>query len=172
MLSKMSEPINHANWCSKLSEVEYAINNSIHVSTGDTPSQLLFGVSQRGIIVDELKEYLDNKNVSSNNYNVMERRLGALERIQRSQRYNEENFLRHTVAAKVFSVGDFVYVRSSSDSMGKSGKLSEKYRGPYMISNVLDKDRYIVEDIENCPISEIPYKAIIESRNLKLWLEK
>lgn len=61
MLGKMTEPILHADWTKLLESVEYAMNNSTHRSTGETASRLLFGVDQRGKVVDKLTEYLDAK---------------------------------------------------------------------------------------------------------------
>lgn len=58
MLGTITDPINQADWSRMLSKVEFAINNSIHSSTGETPSKLLFGIKQRGPVVDELTEYL------------------------------------------------------------------------------------------------------------------
>lgn len=37
------------------------MNNSIHNSTGETPSKLLFGVTQRGPEIDELTELLGSR---------------------------------------------------------------------------------------------------------------
>lgn len=45
MLSKVTEPIAHANWSTKLSEIEFGINNSVHATTKETPSRLLFEVN-------------------------------------------------------------------------------------------------------------------------------
>lgn len=61
MLGKLSEPICHADWSLKLKQVEYALNNSIHSTTKHAPSEMLFGVFQRGEVVDELTEYLEDK---------------------------------------------------------------------------------------------------------------
>lgn len=42
MLSKMSEPLQHADWAKLLGRIEYALNNTISCSTKDTASKLLF----------------------------------------------------------------------------------------------------------------------------------
>ena len=59
MLATISEPIQHSDWSRPHLDVEYAINNSVHSTTKQTPSVLLFGISQCGRIVDKLTEYLD-----------------------------------------------------------------------------------------------------------------
>lgn len=57
MLGQITDPINHADWTKMLSRV----NNSVHSTTQQSPSVLLFGVQQRGIEVDELSEFLDDQ---------------------------------------------------------------------------------------------------------------
>ena len=59
MLAIISEPIQHSDWSRLLLDVEYAINNSVHSTTKQTLSVLLFGISQHVRIVDKLTEYLD-----------------------------------------------------------------------------------------------------------------
>lgn len=88
MLGKLSEPMNHADWSSKLLLVEHAINNSVHSTTKQTPSKLLFGIEQRGEIIDKLTEYLDARVES--NVELKQRRAAALEAIESSQKYNDE----------------------------------------------------------------------------------
>lgn len=48
-------------------------------------------------------------------------------------------------------------------SFGTSSKLSESYRGPYIIHKCLPNDRYVVRDIENCQLTQLPYDGVIES---------
>jgi len=57
MLGKLSDESIGRPWHRVLSEVEYAMNNSICTTTGYAPSQLLFGVDQRGKSVDNLKNF-------------------------------------------------------------------------------------------------------------------
>lgn len=63
MLGKLSEPINHSNWSLKRLQAEFALNNSVHSTTKKTPSEMMFGVPQRGEVVDELTEYLSTKRI-------------------------------------------------------------------------------------------------------------
>lgn len=58
VLAKLTEPMNHTDWGAKMSEVEFALNNTVHCTAKQTPSQLLFGVEQRGKVVYELTECL------------------------------------------------------------------------------------------------------------------
>lgn len=146
MLSKVTEPIAHANWSTKLSEIEFGINNSVHATTKETPSKLLFGVNQRGVIIDQLTEYLEDKTEKPLYRNLNDKRLKAVDGIRKSQDYSAKYFKKHSRPPKIYSVGDYVVIRQKHNPIGK-GKLSENYRGPYVITKVLDNDRYVVEDI-------------------------
>lgn len=61
ILSKISEPVTHEDWVNFLERVEYSINNTVHSTTKETPSKLLFGVAQRGEFIDRFTEYLETK---------------------------------------------------------------------------------------------------------------
>lgn len=63
MLGKLTDEVSHDDWTKKLLEVEYAINNSEHSTCRDTPGRLLFGVEQRGVIIDEFTEFFKAKHV-------------------------------------------------------------------------------------------------------------
>jgi len=46
------------DWHKPLGEIEFAINNTVNRTTGKTPSELLYGVNQRGHVVDASKEFI------------------------------------------------------------------------------------------------------------------
>lgn len=108
ILSKLSEPLQHADWVKNLSQVEYALNNSVHRSIGVTPSKVLFGVDQRGESVDRLTEFLEEKEVNPIDRNFSNIRAEASESIQRVQAYNLKQFLEHNKAPRTYEVGDAV----------------------------------------------------------------
>lgn len=37
-------------------------------------------------------------------------------------------------------------------------------------SKVLPNDRYVIKDIENCQITQLPYDGIIEARHMRKWV--
>lgn len=65
MLEKLTEPVDHADNVKFLGHAEFAVNNSRHKTTGRTPSELLFGCQQKGVLADHLEEYLDAKHGES-----------------------------------------------------------------------------------------------------------
>lgn len=167
MLGKLSEPLQHSDWVKMLNQVEYALNNTIHSTTKDTPSMLMFGVYQRGPVIDKLGEFLDERKNKSRN--ILEIRENASKNIALSQQNNSRQFGKHNVPARTFSVGDFVVIKNIDTTVGTNKKLVPKFRGPYVISKVLPNDRYVVRDVENCQITRLPYDSVIESRNIRKW---
>lgn len=56
--------------------------------------------------------------------------------------------------------GELVVIRSEAPATGRSRKLEPKYRGPYEIAKTLEKDRYVVRDIEGEQQSARKYEEI------------
>lgn len=168
-LGKMSEPLRHADWSQKLLEVEYALNNSKHATTKETPSKLLFGVEQRGKIVDEMTEYLAAES-GDPRIDLETAREKARENIEKTQKYQEERRRQKCKPTKKFEAGDYVVIRNVDTVVGTNKKLIPKYRGPYIVSKTLDHDRYVVKDIEGCQLRQLPYNGIVEANKMRGWI--
>lgn len=82
---------------------EFAINNTVHCSTKQTPSKMLSGVEQKGEVVNELTEYLKECYGYGNNYESLDEiRKSATKEIQRSQLRNQKYHDEHYKPAKEF----------------------------------------------------------------------
>jgi len=96
MISKLINNDEKLCWYKILPNIEFAINNSVHKTTNETPSKLLFGVDQRGKVVDAIREYLVIKdNYDNRDLDCLRER--ANEKIRRSQKYNKEYFDKRRV---------------------------------------------------------------------------
>lgn len=171
MLSKISDPIQHSNWSKLLTRVEYAINNSVHSVTKETPSRLLFGVGQRGREVDALSEFLESRHP-----NVVDRDLAAMrdvvsERIGVHQEKTSEYYARNHRPHATFSEGDFVVIRNVDTTIGTNKKFIPKFKGPYRIHRKLPNDRYVVKDIEGFQVTQLPYDGVIEASRMRSWAD-
>lgn len=170
ILSKLSSSIDHENWSTQLTKVEYALNNTIHASTKYSPSIMLFGVEQRGTVIDELTEFLENKNTTPcRNFEAIRHQVS--ENIHKSQQTNERLFLKKNNPAPVYSVGDYVVIKNTDTSTNTNKKLIAKFRDPYIIHKILPNDRYVVRDIEGYQVTKIPYDGVLESDKLRLWVQ-
>lgn len=91
-------------WEEVLNTVEFALNNTINRTTGNTPSKLLFGVDQRGQVVYPIRDFLE----SEDNYDLNGIRVEAGERIKNSQAYNSQYFNKRHKEPKKYNVGDYI----------------------------------------------------------------
>lgn len=170
MLSKESE-IEPGEWTKYLCKVEFAINNTFNRSTGSTPSILLFGVEQRGMISDKVRDYLENNVMHDDLRNLDEIREKASENIVRSQTVNKVYFDKRHKKPHIYKVGDHVMVKNIVTTAGINKKLLQKYKGPYQVVKVLPNDRYFIKDLENLQISRIPYEGVASPDNMKPYLQ-
>lgn len=171
LLAKVTEPVQHSDWVKMLTRVEYAINNSVHSVTRQTPCELLFGVNQRGRDVDTLAEYLDDKHFSASDHDLTTMRKRASERIETYQEKSSERYANKHKPAITYKEGDFVMIRNVDTTIGSNKKFIPKYRGPYCIHRVLPNDRYGIRDIENCQVTQLPYDGIVEASRIRLWAD-
>lgn len=172
MLSKITESVSHSDWTKMLEQTEFALNNSVHTATKKTASQLLFGVDQRGGVIDELTEFLQDKQPNESDYELDELRAEALAGIAKSQERNAKYFASRNKPPKVYSEGDFVVIKHVDTSVGTNKKFDEKYRGPYVVYKVLPHDRYVIRDIEGCQITQLPYDGVVEANKIRFWKEQ
>lgn len=106
MLGRLREPISHADWSMKLLQVEYALNTSVHSTTIQTPSEIMFGVRQRGDTIYELTEYIVGK--GSEDRDLEKIRLNASEAILRSQICAADRAKARNRPARKYEVGEYV----------------------------------------------------------------
>jgi len=152
-----------------LQKVEFAINNTIHSSTSQSPSMLLFGVHQVGEINDEIRRILGNV-VTDNPREIEGPRAKAAERIIRSQESNKVQYNSKRKEPTVYKENDYVMIKNVDVTVGQNKKLIPKFRGPYVVKKVLDQDRYIVSDIEGFQLTQRPYEGIVGPDRMKRWI--
>lgn len=170
MLGKLSSPINHADWSQKLSQIEYAMNNSAHATTKETPSKLLFGVEQKGRMIDGLTEFLAAQQMPDGPVPLSNLREAADAEIKKRQNYQENYRRRTSKPTRKFDVNEYVVIRNVDTVIGTNKKLIPKYRGPYVIHKSLGHDRYVIRDIEGCQLTQLPYDGVVEANKIRRWI--
>lgn len=169
MISKLICNNDKLYWYKILPDVEFAINNSVHKVTGETPSRLLFGVEQRGKVVDEISEHL-KVNVNQVDRDLTRLRTRAADRIEKNQKYNKEYFDKRRKPAHVYMEGSYVMIRNIDTSKGASKKIIPEFKGPYKVSKILRNNRYVITDVDNHQVSNRPYEGTWEALNMRHWL--
>lgn len=164
MIGKLCDNDIGNHWPKVVTDVEYALNNSVHKSTGETPSQLLFGIDQRGKINDNVKDFVNN-----NDRNLESIRHKAKEQIERTQQYNKSYTDKKRKRAHEYQVGDYIMIRNFDPTPGISPKLTPSFKGPYEVKKILRNDRYVIADIDGFQKTQRKYQGVWEPANMRPW---
>ncbi|KOC58630.1 hypothetical protein WH47_01037 [Habropoda laboriosa] len=163
MLAKLCEV--PEKWDRQLGQVEFALNNTVCRTTGETPSKLLFGIAQTGEINDNIRFLLEERSVSERELETIRKK--AVDNIVKQQKGNERYYNNRRKEALVYKESDYVMIRNIDTSAGVNKKLLPKFKGPYQVKKALDCDRYVIEDIDGFQITQIPYKGVIAIDNMR-----
>lgn len=153
-------------WDEKLFDVQWSLNNSVHRVTKCTPFELVF--KHKAIGLHDSPLTLEIKHLNSELSKEDQANNDVVTDLLEKNRIRQLEKCDMNVTKSKLELGDIVMVKTQPVSSGESRKLEPKYRGPYNITKVLDKDRYIVEDIEGEQQSGRLYKSILSSDRLKL----
>lgn len=126
----------------------------------------MFGVDQKGKVVDEIQEYLE-ANVTNNNRNLNSLRARAAEKILKGQKCTKEYFDKKRKPSHVYKEGDYVMIRNIETGKGVSNKIIPEFKGPYQVARVLRNDRYVIRDLDDHQVMRKPYKGTWETANLR-----
>jgi len=167
MITKVADERN-TPWYNVLRDIEFTCNNTVSKATNESPSKL-FGVSQRGNVIDELRDALEINGQIEESRDLPSLRQRANKQIQKNQDTNKRVYDRKHKPAHKYQVGDKVMIRNFTNSPGTSQKLVPKFKGPYQIDRVLRNDRYIIKDVEGFQLSQTPYRGTWEASNIRPW---
>lgn len=160
-------------WDQVLSKVEFAINNTIHKATGQTPSKLLFGIEQVGEITDKVRYALDvlsDTDESTEMNNLVKIRETASDRILKTQKNSVSQYNSSRKEPVKYNTNDYVMIKNFDVTPGVNKKLIPKFKGPYTVRKVLDKDRYIVADIDGNQITQRPFEGVVGPDQMRKWV--
>jgi len=169
MIAKLADE-RRTHWANVLRDVEFACNNVVSKATNECPSTLLFGMRQRGAIIDELRDALELSGRLDTHRELSNLRERAEKQIQKNQQMNQRSYNRRHKIAKRYQVGDKVMTRNFDNTPGVSLKLIPRFKGPYQVDRVLRNDRYVIKDTEGFQLTQTPYKGMWEASNMRPWI--
>ncbi|KAJ8934747.1 hypothetical protein NQ314_013217 [Rhamnusium bicolor] len=152
-------------WDELVNQIRWGLNTTLNSSTGKSPYELLFGYTPRGCEGIEIVNSLDDQTVERN---IHKSRSEALKRIEMRQEDAKERYDAKRCNPISYAVGQQVLIkRRKVSNDGKSSKLLPKFEGPFVVTKVLNADRYVIEDIPGACRSKKTYSGIIAVDDLK-----
>lgn len=147
------------------------INNTVNnKSTRQSPSQLVFGMHQRGSCSDRVQEFICD-NISSYVQDIDHLRSKAADHMLRAQQAQREYYNQRHKAPRSYLVGDQVMIKNFDSTPGASRKLIPQFRGPYEIRKVLGNHRYLIADCPGFQNSQKQYTGVWAANNMRPWLQ-
>ncbi|KYN18147.1 hypothetical protein ALC57_09548, partial [Trachymyrmex cornetzi] len=142
-------------WEICLEIVQYVFNNTRHSALKSSPSKLLLGYDQRNNTDADLVKFLNEIAGVEINF--------TLER-------EKDRELALNVAEKIKSYNKLYYDKHHRKPLSYK-KLKSEFKGPFRVTKVLDKNRYVVQDIPGSSLTSRPYNSILSPDRLKLWIK-
>jgi hypothetical protein len=159
----------HSSWDSILPQAEFAYNESVDMSTGRSPFQIVYGRQPRGVSELRDSEQTGTSSASAREFDEAMKELHSQlkERLLKSSQEYKRRADQHRRQLQ-FEVGDLVlaHLRKERFSRGTYNKLKMKKIGPCKILKKMGENAYEIELPEGIGISPIinvsdlyPYKA-------------
>lgn len=158
MLRNLIDQENPANWEQCLPMAEFAINNAVNRSTGQSPFYLNFGYNPRSPALHAARE------VSPAGTHAAETLVSRLQRAKRAMQaareYAKEYYdKQHT--PQVFKVNDTVLLSTKNLRIKQPSKLVPKYIGPFRVSEVINSQAYRLELPESLQIHSVFHTSLL-----------
>jgi len=129
---------------------------------------MLFGLEQRGKVVVELKEKLEELNNAPEDRDLEIVRIKAEKCQEKAQAYNKLQYDKKARKPSWYKKGDYVILKNFDSTTGVSRKLIPKNKGPYVISKVLRNDKFLLKDVEGFQVSR--NQGVWSINNIKHWV--
>jgi len=160
-LKKVIEDIK--NWSTQLNVIQYVINNTYHSSINTSPSKILFGIEMQNQADTKLIRFLNGIAESELSFQQSRDVARQLETTNKVKKYNKLYYDRKHKKSSQYNPGDYVLIRDSTLKLEESNKLKPRYKGPCMITKILNKNRYVVQNIPGFSHTARPYNSILST---------
>lgn len=160
------------NWSQHLENIQYTLNNTSHSSINNTPSKLLLGYDMKNQADSKFLSYFrDIIHKEDLQLDRQKAREIAIKATNKLKEYNKVYYdKKHKVPTK-YNIGDYVLIRDTIIKPGEDRKLKPPYKGPYMVTKVLNHNRYVIQDIPGFNIKQKPYNSILSPDRMKPWVK-
>ncbi|XP_037928732.1 uncharacterized protein LOC119663136 [Teleopsis dalmanni] len=157
-------------WDENMVRLQWCLNTMENATTKCTPYELLYGYQPRDILQNALILTLHNDDTLTTDQLTDLRRTIA-ERITDERAKAKSRYDKRYLQPTKFQEGDLVLVQNEPYSTGESRKLEPRYKGPFIITKVLDKDRYVVNDLPNSKRTQRQYTSVYSFDKIKRWCQ-
>ena len=121
-------------WQDAIGEIQLALNCTTNRVTNSSPLQLLIGRTARPY------DLLLPDNIEEKEVDISDVRQQAVQNIENKAQYDKERFDRNKAKVVRFNLGDFILRKNEERNQTK---LEPKFKGPFVITEILEGDRYI-----------------------------
>lgn len=170
-LASMNHGLDEKDWDIKVAKLQWSLNNTFNKGIGKSPAEVVFGYRTSSQTENLLKASIMETSEALGDNLETEReeiRKNVQENIEEKQKKMKATFDKTRAPTKVYSEGDLVMIPNHNPEKGKSKKLAPKFRGPFKVTAVLDRDRYEISSISGH--SHRQYKNIYPADQLKSWI--
>lgn len=130
---------NASDWPNELWKVQLSINTTIQKSTGFSPIRLLVGNNANIPCIQARLNEINGGQATEYNFNIQTDRELAHNRLRAVAQKTKERFDAVRLQKKTYHIGDIVFVYQDHRRLGK---LMPKFKGPYVIHEIVNNDRY------------------------------
>ncbi|KAL4103955.1 hypothetical protein QTP88_019272 [Uroleucon formosanum] len=157
------------DWDKVIGRIQWSINNAFNKATKSTPFTLMFGFIPRTYDGDAIQdEVLSTQN---NACDVLQLRARALESIVAEQKKMRVYHNQGRIKVPTFTTGDLVMIQCQTTGQpGESKKMLVKYKGPYIITEVLPNDRLRVQDLPEIQRTQRFYEGVVALDQMKMYM--
>lgn len=161
------------DWADLLQHVQFVINNTYHKSIKSTPFKLLYGISQPRMVDRKIQEMIELLNSTDQDIEKSrsEIRDSAVAANRALQLYNKSYYDKLHKKPTKYQLNQLVMVKKLSSKPGESKKLSVKWKGPYQVLKILNKNRFVITDTPGFNKSNKSFNKILSSDKLKPWVK-
>lgn len=157
-----------AKWDEEVAKVRWGLNSTKNSTTGKSPYELFFGYVPRGVANAMIANEVELE--PSYDSNLKKTRKEVKEVIEVKQKEQKSRFDKKRSKGRKYVEGEQVLVRTTlGTNQGQSRKLLPKYSGPYVITKVLDNDRFAIEDAKGSTRSQRKYQGIVSLDKMKAY---